>query len=204
MFTYRKQKGWTLIELLLVIVCTLAFAAVTVYSLAWSVQKQRDLQQAVSDISELVQAAHSWKLAQPLATYWYESADHPNNPGYNSGYECLQLNVTRKNYTPTDPKCEVTQNPNTKRYGISLMDLGFISKNWPAQDDFTIQGVKDSTSECGNYGCFRITYNSGSWEKNCALAAHFRSTAESYQNVKPTIAACKEIKENHEFGITYV
>jgi type II secretory pathway pseudopilin PulG len=58
---FKHQKGWTLLELLLVLVCVIALAAILLYSFVGPVGRQVSMQQVTANISQLIDAAHVWR-----------------------------------------------------------------------------------------------------------------------------------------------
>lgn len=63
----KQQSGWTLLELLLVLVCVSALTAVLVYSLLGSIYRQQATLRVASSIEQLVDASHLWR--QQVTSY---------------------------------------------------------------------------------------------------------------------------------------
>ncbi len=57
----KQQNGWTLLELLLVLVCVIALSAILLYSFITPVNRQVSMRELSSQLSELVNAAHLWR-----------------------------------------------------------------------------------------------------------------------------------------------
>lgn len=62
--TNKKTAGWTLIELLLVLICVAALTSILVYAFAGRVQQQDNTTMIVSNVDDLVAGAHNWRLNQ--------------------------------------------------------------------------------------------------------------------------------------------
>ena len=91
-----KQFGWTMIELLLVIVTACSIAAITVYSVYADVNKQQNIQHVVSLVNEVAQASHQWRLAQPVAMY--VKTRNPQVNYYNLNYSGIAIEGDKSRY----------------------------------------------------------------------------------------------------------
>ncbi len=57
----NRQKGWTLLELLLVLICIASLTTVMIYSFMSSIQQQKTVLHVSTNINRLVDAAHTWR-----------------------------------------------------------------------------------------------------------------------------------------------
>lgn len=58
---HTSQHGWTLLELLLVLICVVGLAAILLYSFVTPTDRQASMRAVVSQVSQLVDAAHLWR-----------------------------------------------------------------------------------------------------------------------------------------------
>lgn len=203
-----KQFGWTMIELLLVIVTACSIAAVAVYSVYADVNKQQNIQHVVSLVNEVAQASHQWKLAQPVAMYVKNRNRQVNY--YDLNYSGISLNG---NYTTVAKSS--THDPIILSQPISLMQLGFIpghtfkyvksdnKLHWEG-DFLTVSATSNSPIEsgiCDNNACFNVTYNSSEPGSGAeALFVIFKSMMDNKEN---GIIDVKLSKNKSKLVITY-
>ena len=99
----KSIAGWTLIELLLVLICISSLTAVFVYAFVGRIQRQDNSVMVVANVEDLVAAAHNWRLNQPHAIF-----------------------------NPSQPNQKLTTVPayqGMKNLGL-LHDTGYIAPNW--------------------------------------------------------------------------
>lgn len=58
---HNRQQGWTLLELILVLVCVAALTTVMVFSLMGAISQQQSVLRVSTQLNRLVDAAHSWR-----------------------------------------------------------------------------------------------------------------------------------------------
>lgn len=100
-----RQQGWTLVELLIVLVCVSTLTAILILGIASRVHQQSSILQTTSDVKTLMSAVHTWRQ---------------NQDSYQDGYENI---YDSSNWTPA-------VNCTNKKNVIScLADSGYIDSN---------------------------------------------------------------------------
>ena len=62
--TRKNVHGWTLIELLLVLMIVASLTAILVYTYVGSIHRQEKATMVVANVEDLIRAAHNWRLNQ--------------------------------------------------------------------------------------------------------------------------------------------
>lgn len=74
-----RQQGWTLVELLIVLVCVSTLTAILILGIASRVHQQSSILQTTSDVQTLMSAVHTWRQNQDSYQKGYENIDNPSN-----------------------------------------------------------------------------------------------------------------------------